>query len=108
MHGGNNIKTILYDESKPYFHRLMTCIKEVNSDYIIFTHEDNILLQFDIDVINSMIHVMKVNKIDCIDLSNQVSDSTNTKSKIHIKDTLYISQSKILAWVLEYGLEKAY
>lgn len=90
LRGGNHekFKTILYDDKVPYFQRLSYCIKQIPSSHLILTHDNDILLQFDIDAINKMIDAMNANNIDAIKLT----DDLNVKPEIHIKDTLYISK----------------
>lgn len=88
LRGGNNIKTILYDDTLPYYKRLSSCIEEVNSPHFILTHDNDILLQIDMDAIHKMVDLMKTNNIDAIKLS----DDIKAKPEIAVKDTLYISK----------------
>jgi hypothetical protein len=83
-------KTILYDDKDPYFTRLLSCIRQINSEYFIITHESYILLKFDNDIINKLVNEMKENKIDSINLQHK----NNYKPEIKITDTLSISKMK--------------
>jgi hypothetical protein len=91
MKGGNNdrFKTILYDDTKPYFQRLSSCIRQLNSPYFILMHENDILIKCDMDSINKIVDVMNTKKIDSVKLLDQ-----RGKSEIHIKDTLYLLKIK--------------
>lgn len=88
LRGGNNIKTILYDDTLPYYKRLSSCIEQVNSPHFILTHDNDILLQIDMDAIHKIVDLMKTNNIDAIKLS----DDIKAKPEIAVKDTLYISK----------------
>ena len=92
-------KTILYDDKNPYFTRLLSCIRQIDSPYFIITHESDILLKFDKDIIDKLVNQMKENKIDSINLQhknnykklvNQTEDKYNPEIKI--SETLYISK----------------
>jgi len=78
-------KTILYHDNTPYFSRLTKCIEQVDSEYIIFTHEKDILISFDKEAVNKLVDTMKSNNIDSIELVNR-----GDRAEIPIKDTLSI------------------
>ena len=80
--------TILYDDKQQYFTRLLSCINQINSPYFIITHENDILLKFDKDIINRLVNEMKEKKIDSINLQHK----DNYKPEIKISETLYISK----------------
>jgi hypothetical protein len=92
-------KTILYDDNNPYFTRLLSCIRQIDSPYFIITHENDILLKFDKDIINKLVNQMEENKIDSINLQHKdnytkLVNETEDKYKpeIKISETLYISK----------------
>ena len=89
MKGGNNdrFKTILYDDTKPYFQRLSSCIRQLNSPHFILIHDNDILLKCDMDFINKIVDVMNTNRIDAVRLLHEPGNSD-----IHIKDTLYLTK----------------
>lgn len=88
MNGGNNIKTILYDDKLRYHERLLSCIKQLNSPYFILTRDTDVILEIDMDAIYKIVKAMNTNNIDAIKLTNDI----NAKPEIYIKDTLYISE----------------
>ena len=87
--GMEKVKTILYDDKLPYFQRILGCIEQVNTTHFIITHDNDILIQFDIDAINRLVNVMTTNNIDAVKLHNITGNP-----EIHIKDALYISPIK--------------
>jgi hypothetical protein len=93
----SNIKytTILYNDKDPYFTRLLSCINQINSEHFIITHESDILINFDKDVIEKLVNVMKEKKIDSINLQH-IDGNT---PEIKVSETLYISKMKGLNYI---------
>ena len=88
-------KTILYDDTLPYFSRLLHCIQQIDSPYFIITHENDILIKFDKDAIYKMVDMMKNKHIDSINIQHpKVNPDTNYTPEIQITDTLFISKMK--------------
>ena len=80
--------TILYNDKDPYFTRLISCISQINSEHFIITHESDILINFDKDIIEKIVDVMKEKKIDSINLQHL----DEFKPEIKISETLSISK----------------
>lgn len=60
---------LLYDETDSYQKRFFSCLEQVDSDIVIFHHEDMFLLkQPNIDLLNKLIFYIKNNKYDLIKL----------------------------------------
>ena len=80
-------KTILYDGNAPYMQRLATCTEQVPEPYFIVSHENDILIQYDAQMINTLVATMKEHAIDSIELKH---NENNKGPKIKITDTLSI------------------
>ena len=92
--GGQNntqlkYKTILYDNNKPYFSRLIDCLQQVESDYIIITHDYDVVIRFNREIINPLVESMKTNNIDSIELLNK-----GKQAEISVYKTLSISKKE--------------
>jgi hypothetical protein len=83
-------KTILYDDTPAYYSRLTKCIEQVDSEYIILTHEKDILISFDKEAVNKIIDIMKSNNINSIELVNRGDEERGNIVKIPIDNTLSI------------------
>lgn len=90
MRGGQQLpfKTILYDETAPYFTRLLSCIKQIDATHFILTHDNDILIKFDIDTINKIVESMKINAIDSLRLQHDPENQLEIK----INDTVSMSK----------------
>jgi len=80
--------TILYDGAVAYMQRLATCIEQVPASYLILSHENDILLQYDASTMNALVKAMKQHSIDSIDLKHHDTQ----EERIEITPTLYISK----------------
>jgi len=80
--------TILYDSAVAYMQRLATCIEQVPAAYVIVSHENDILIQYDASAMNALVTAMKQHKIDSIDLKHHDTQ----EERIEITPTLYISK----------------
>lgn len=80
--------TILYDGTLAYMQRLATCIEQVPASYLILSHENDILIQYDASAMNALVTGMKQHKIDSIDLKHHDTQ----EERIEITPTLYISK----------------
>lgn len=66
----NNLKkpTFVYDGNKPYAHRLLTALSQLQSDYVLLIHDNDIPLHQDVGVLNKLVDFMSLKNIDRIDL----------------------------------------
>ncbi len=62
----NNI--IVYDDSLPYSDKLAIALKQVDSKYILFTHEVDIVLNMNHNILNKLVGFMEYDGVDRIDL----------------------------------------
>jgi hypothetical protein len=60
-------EVIFYDDSKPYASRLLS-LEKLLDEYILFIHDIDILISYNIETLNSIETYMKNNHIDRIDL----------------------------------------
>lgn len=61
---------IFYDNSLPYAKRVLDCLKQIKEDYILFTHDIDIILNINEPQINSIYDFMLNQSIDRIDLKH--------------------------------------
>jgi hypothetical protein len=87
-------KVIFYDDIKTYADRLNSCLSEIKNDidYILLIHDIDILLEYDINMIESCLDLMINNNIDRCDLQwmdrkNKSFDINEDKDFILINDT---------------------
>ena len=80
--------TVLYDDSTAYMQRLASCIKQVPAPYVILSHENDVLLQYDVSAMNALVTVMKQRGIDSIDLKHHDTQ----EERIQVTPTLSISK----------------
>ena len=62
---------IIYDDSLPYAGRLLSCIGQISSKYILLTHENDIVCRFDSIMIEELVTNMDEYAIDTIDLKHE-------------------------------------
>ena len=79
--------TILYDDKKPYFSRLVDCLHKVHSEYIVFVDDNDVVIRFNKNFLKPILHVMKTHNIDSVELVNK-----GKHSEIHVYDTLSITK----------------
>lgn len=60
----NNINIIKYDLNLSYPSRLISILENIDSDYILLSHDVDILLNFDIIKYNKYLNIIKDNNID--------------------------------------------
>lgn len=100
-------KTILYDSAKPYASRLITGIEQINDDYIIVTHENDILIRFNEDFIKDIIRVMQ-DEIDSVEVKHDPRGSgaipVNAETSI-LKKTEYFYNVQPTIWKRERLLQ---
>jgi hypothetical protein len=59
---------IFYEDQMQYGQKLFNTLKQINSDYILFSHEIDILLDKDIKTLNALIEYARFKNIDRINL----------------------------------------
>ena len=71
-------KVVFYDDSETYASRLLSCLKQIDYEYFVFTHDIDILLNVDNLVINKFHEFLTVNNFDRIDLKycDKISEDT--------------------------------
>jgi len=79
-------KTILYDDTLNFTKKVYTTVSQIQDEYILFYHDNDIILHIDITDINKMITLMKENNIDRIDLKHYSNNTPGifTKSTYEI------------------------
>jgi|688.fasta_scaffold48060_4 hypothetical protein len=83
-------KVIKYDDTQPYSNRLLN-LSNIDSEFILFIHDIDIILEYNDDFIDSCISKMKEEKIDRIDLQYYSNDWNPNTKKI---DLIY-SEKKV-------------
>jgi hypothetical protein len=111
-------KTLLYDQTTPYATRLRTGLEEINDEYIVFTHENDVLVRFNESFIEDIIQAMAKHGIDSVELKHDTRGSDpipiNTETSM-VKKTEYFYNVQPTLWkreqllqVLRQFPEKAY
>ena len=63
------IEIIKYDDKQPYGSRLLN-LKNIKDDVILFMHETDVLIKYDVNILNSLKQYIIDNKIDKIELQH--------------------------------------
>jgi len=84
----NNV--IFYNDELTYSDRLSSSLKQIDAEYIIFTHEIDILIEKNDSILNKFVEIMQLESIDRIDL--QVNGSDTNKEFIKIKKEIDVNQ----------------
>ena len=98
---------ITYDNSLPYAARILSCLNKIESEYILITHENDILLKFNEHIIDIFLDTMKKNDISSIELKQSI----NIFNPIKITDTLFLSKKNTgyiyiyIQYNLQFGIE---
>lgn len=75
----NNFDEIIfYDDSLPYTKKLSKVLNRIKTKYILFTHEVDIILNIDENIINKLVNYMDYGGLDRIDLQ---PNGGNTRGK---------------------------
>jgi len=82
---------VLYDEKVLYTRRILHCIEKVTEPIFILTHENDILIEYDKDLIQKIIDKMGENKIDSVQLTHM---SENPGDEIPVTDDLSLYNKK--------------
>lgn len=64
----NNINIIKFDKNLTYASRLVSILKNMDCDYILLIHDVDIILNFDNNIFNKYLNIVKCNNIDRLSL----------------------------------------
>jgi hypothetical protein len=78
---------VLYDDKLHYNRRLVSCIEKVKEPIFILSHESDVLLQYDKNLIQKIVDKMKEHKVDSVELIHMPA---NNDKEIPITDGLYM------------------
>ena len=81
----NNV--ILYDDSKSYASRLLECINQINKEYFLFIHDNDIMLNIDNIILSKLYNLMLEKSIDRIDLKQAPHKLIKTNISFKLDDT---------------------
>lgn len=94
-------KTILYEDLKPYASRLLTGIEQIPDEYIIITHENDVIIRFSPEFIEQIIQVMRDHDIDSVELKHDARGSgplpINAETSM-VKKTEYFYNVQPTVW----------
>lgn len=79
----NFIEIIFYDDTLPYSTKLSKVLDKIKSKYILFTHEVDIILDIDMDLMSRLVDYMEYDNLDRIDL--QPNGGNNEGRYVKIK-----------------------
>jgi uncharacterized protein YjbK len=68
-------KTILYDDTLKFTKKVYTTVSQLEDEYILFYHDNDIILQMNTTDIEKMLTIMKEQNIDRIDLKHYSADT---------------------------------
>lgn len=92
----NNFKrTIFYDDNQPYSQRLLKLISEINDEYILLMHDNDILVEKDDSLVLKCLDMMISNVYDRIDFQVGGPGFTGHEELIQIDDDgkFYLSRN---------------
>ena len=84
------IEIIKYDDKQPYGSRLLN-LKNIKDDVILFMHETDVLIKYDVNILNSLKQYIIDNKIDKIELQH----CAWPPAKIPLKQTYNMDNKEI-------------
>lgn len=97
-----------YNDLEPYGSRLYNVIKQINEDYILFIHDNDIVLNVDCNYLNILVDLMKKKNIDKIDLKhqnlifkNQITIQDNILSQTSFPNDSYVYNVNPAIWKTE-------
>jgi hypothetical protein len=79
---------IYYDDSLPYTNKVSDAVSKINSKYILFTHEVDIILNVENEIIEKLCDFMEFNNVDRIDLQPNGGNEKGIYYKISEKDPI--------------------
>ena len=92
-------KIIFYDDNLTYFQKLHNCISNLDSDYFIFTHDNDILINYEENKIMELYNILKSNNLDRLELkafninfNGDCYEPINSKSE-NIKANLFLNKN---------------
>lgn len=59
-----------YEDTLPYASRVLKCLNNITTEYILFTHDIDIILHCDFTILAYLTELMQINHIDRIDLKH--------------------------------------
>jgi len=68
-------KTILYDDTLKFTKKVYTTVSQIQDEYILFCHDNDIILHINTIDIENMLTIMKQQNIDRIDLKHYSADT---------------------------------
>jgi len=80
---------IYYDDSQPYGNRIFTCLNQLNEKYILFSHDIDIPISYNIETLDELISFMNENDIDRVDLQQDVPSIQNEKLQNNNKNLIF-------------------
>ena len=84
-------ETLLYDDSLPYASRLLQCLEKIQCEYMLIIHDNDILLKYNQEIIDSCVFVMKEYTIDSLELK-QFQYKTPLCELIILTETLFLNR----------------
>jgi hypothetical protein len=82
-------KVIHYDNNLTYASRLLNCILNLNSDYILLTHDIDILLSVNNSIIDQLFNFARLNSWDRIDLKYTQVENPSLFPSVGKENDLY-------------------
>ena len=87
-------KTILYDDTLKFTKKVYTTVSQLEDEYILFYHDNDIILQMNTTDIEKMLTIMKEQNIDRIDLKHYSADTKGivirSKYEINPNTSIYL------------------
>jgi hypothetical protein len=77
-------KIVLYDEKINYTKRVEACLKHIDTKYILFCHDIDVIVKYNHNVINKLYDIIQINNIDRVDLG--IVYNNNFEHKIYFDD----------------------
>jgi len=84
------VNIVKYDDKQPYGSRLLN-LNNINDDVILFMHETDVLIKYDVSILNNLKQYIVDNKIDKIELQH----CAFPPDKIPLKQTYNIQNKEI-------------
>jgi hypothetical protein len=60
-------KVIIYNDELPYSQRLLTLLNQIDDEFILFMHDNDIFIEADDMILNKCIELMKLSNLDRVD-----------------------------------------
>lgn len=79
-----------YNDTLPYASRVLSLLDNVHTEYVLFTHDIDILLYSDHDTLNKLLNVMVTHNLDRVDLKYWEFSSNN----IYVDEQITLIQQR--------------